>query len=175
VLVPVLRLALEDAAAVVGAFFDAATGLAVPPVPRLWDLTERLLAPPAEQDHLGAELVEPDLVERLDPARFSDTQWKAAAELLGSVGELPQRLSELLALARARDPELPLLVALLAYQDLCPPLGTAIRQGDPCVRVAVDDGASLDDPELGGADLLLAQARVRGSAAEAIHEEGEVA
>jgi hypothetical protein len=67
VLVPVLRLALEDAAAVVGAFFDAATGLAVPPVPRLWDLTERLLAPPAEHDHLGAELPEPELVERPDP------------------------------------------------------------------------------------------------------------
>lgn len=175
VLVPVLRLALEDAAAVVGAFFDAATGLAVPPVPRLWDLTERLLAPPAEHDHLGAELPEPELVERPDPARFSDAQWQAATELLSGLGDLPRRLSELLALARAHDPELPLLVALLAYHDLCPPLGTALRQGDPWVRVAVDDGTPLEDPELGGADLLLARARVRGSDAEAVGEEDEVA
>jgi hypothetical protein len=175
VLVPVLRLSLREAAAVASAFFDAVAGPAVPPTPRLWDLTERLLAPPSEHDHLGAELVEPELVERPDPARFSHAQWKAAAELLGGVGDLPRRLSELLALARVRDPELPLLVALLAYHDLCPPLGTAIRQGDPCVRVSVDDGTSLDDPEFGGADLLLAQARVRESAAEAIDEKDEVA
>ena len=175
VLVPVLRLALEDAAAVVGAFFDAATGLAVPAVPRLWDLTERLLAPPAEHDHLGAELPELELVERPDPARFSDAQWQAATELLSGLGDLPRRLSELLALARAHDPELPLLVALLAYHDLCPPLGTALRQGDPWVRVAVDDGTPLEDSELGGADLLLARARVRGSDAEAVGQEDEVA
>jgi hypothetical protein len=175
VLVPALRLSLREAVAIADAFFDAVTGPAVPPAPRLWDLTERLLAPPAERDHLGAELVEPDLVERPDPARFNDTQWQAAAELLGGVGDLPRRLSVLLALARARDPELPLLIALLVYHDLCPPLGSAIRQGDPWVRVAVDDGTPLDDPELGWADLLIAQARIRGSAAETIDEEGEVA
>jgi hypothetical protein len=40
-------------------------------------------------------------------------------------------------------------------------IGTAVRQREPMVLIAVDDGAKLDDPEFGGADLLVAVARLR--------------
>jgi hypothetical protein len=41
-----------------------------------------------------------------------------------------------------------------------PPVGTAHRQGEPRVLFAVDDGTPLDDPEFGGADLILGTARL---------------
>jgi hypothetical protein len=174
-LLPVLRLPLEAAAAPVAAFFEAGAGIAIPRAPRLWDLVERLLTPPAEYDHLGTELVEPEFIERPDPARFSDAQWQRATELLDRIDDRPRRLSDLLADAREgdhEDPDLPLLVALLAYHDLCPPLGSVIRQGETWVRISVDDGTPLHDPQLGGSDLLLACAQVSTPSDAAAEAEG---
>jgi hypothetical protein len=37
-------------------------------------------------------------------------------------------------------------------------VGTAYRQGEPRLLFAVDDGAELDDPEFGGADLIVGTA-----------------
>jgi hypothetical protein len=64
----------------------------------------------------------------------------------------------LLADARRQDAELPYLVALLAVHAASPPVGTAYRQGEPKLLFAVDDGVELDDPEFGGADLIVGMA-----------------
>ena len=72
--------------------------------------------------------------------------------------DAPRRLSGLLAEARRRDPELPYLVALLAVHAASPPVGTAYRQGEERLLFAVDDGTELDDPEFGGADLIVGTA-----------------
>jgi hypothetical protein len=45
-------------------------------------------------------------------------------------------------------------VVALAAQEINP----AVRHGAPSVLIAVDDGTPLDDPEYGGADLIVARA-----------------
>jgi hypothetical protein len=124
------------------------------------DLVELLLTPPVEREHLGAEMPEPDLVATPDDSRFSEEQLESALDLLDLPHDAPRRLSGVLADARRRDPDLPYLVALLAIHAASPPVGTAHRQGEPRLLFAVDDGAELDDPDFGGADLVLGTARL---------------
>ncbi|URN14496.1 hypothetical protein LUW77_28685 [Streptomyces radiopugnans] len=157
-LAPVLPLPVERATKVTDAFFARGTGLRTPAAVRLGDLTEMLLTPPAPREHLGAEMPEPDLVATPDDSRFSEEQMEAARELLELPADAPRRLSGLLAEARRRDPELPYLVALLAVHAASPPVGTAYRQGERRLLFAVDDGTELDDPEFGGADLVVGTA-----------------
>ncbi|MFP8908393.1 hypothetical protein [Streptomyces atacamensis] len=157
-LAPVLPLPVERATKVTDAFFARGTGLRTPAAVRLGDLTEMLLTPPAPREHLGAEMPEPDLVATPDDSRFSEEQMEAARELLDLPADAPRRLSGLLAEARRRDPELPYLVALLAVHAASPPVGTAYRQGERRLLFAVDDGTELDDPEFGGADLVVGTA-----------------
>ncbi len=127
-----------------------------------------LLTPPAPREHLGAELPEPDLIATPDDSRFTEEQFAAAQELLQLPEDAPRRLSGLLADARRADPDLPYLVALLAVHAASPPVGTAYRQGEPRLLFAVDDGTELDDPEFGGADLIVGTALLdaAGMAAE---------
>lgn len=101
---------------------------------------------------------EPDLIATPDDSRFSEEQLASAMELLDLEHDAPRRLSDLLAEARRRDPELPYLVALLAIHAASPPVGTAYRQGEERLLFAVDDGTELDDPEFGGADLVVGTA-----------------
>ena len=155
---PVLPLPLESAIRVTDAFFARGTGLRTPVSVRVGDLVDILLTPPAEREHLGAEMPEPDLIATPDDSRFSEEQLAAAMELLDLPADAPRRLSGLLADARRRDPELPYLVALLAVHAASPPVGTAYRQGEPKLLFAVDDGVELDDPEFGGADLIVGMA-----------------
>ncbi|MFI7245664.1 hypothetical protein [Streptomyces qinglanensis] len=157
-LAPVLPLALSEASRVTDAFFARGTGLRTPGTVRLGDLTDLLLTPPAPREHLGAEMPEPDLVATPDDSRFSEEQFAAATELLELPPDAPRRLSGLLADARRRDPELPYLIALLAIHAASPPVGTAYRQGEQRLLFAVDDGEQLDDPEFGGADLIVGTA-----------------
>ncbi|WP_443076812.1 hypothetical protein [Streptomyces sp. TRM 70361] len=160
-LAPVLPLPVERATKVTDAFFARGTGLRAPAAVRLGDLTELLLTPPAPREHLGAEMPEPDLVATPDDSRFSEEQLAAARELLDLPHDAPRRLSGLLAEARRRapqDPDLPYLVALLAVHAASPPVGTAYRQGERRLLFAVDDGTELDDPEFGGADLVVGTA-----------------
>ncbi|MDB1089365.1 hypothetical protein PJ985_17515 [Streptomyces sp. ACA25] len=157
-LAPVLPLPVAQASRVTDAFFARGTGLRTPGSVRLGDLTGLLLAPPAPREHLGAELPEPDLVTTPDDSRFSEAQLAAATDLLGLPPDAPRRLSGLLADARRRDPDLPYLVALLAVHAASPPVGTAHRQGEERLLFAVDDGTELDDPEFGGADLIVGTA-----------------
>jgi hypothetical protein len=155
---PVLGLPVADARNVTDRFFTAGTGPRPPVATRLHDLVDLLLTPPAEREHLGAEIPEPDLVATPDDSRFTDAQHAAASALLDLPPDAPRRLSGLLADARRQDPDLPYLVALLAFHAASPPVGTALRQGDTRLLVAVDDGRVLDDPEIGGADLVVGTA-----------------
>ena len=157
-LAPLLSLPIEQAGQVTDAFFGQATGLRTRTAVRVTDLIDVLLTPPVEREHLGAELQEPDLMDAPDDGRFTEAQLDAAHELLDLAPDAPRRLSGLLAEARRRDPELPYLVALLAVHAASPSVGTAYRQGEERLLFAVDDGARLDDPEFGGADLIVGSA-----------------
>ncbi|MBB1256216.1 hypothetical protein H3146_23085, partial [Streptomyces sp. OF3] len=165
---PILPEPLERATRVTDAFFARGTGPRTPASVRLGDLVDLLLTPPAPREHLGAEMPEPDLIATPDDSRFSEEHHAAAAELLELAPEAPRRLSGLLAEARRRDPELPYLVALIAVHAASPPVGTAYRQGEQRLLFAVDDGTELDDPEFGGADLIVGTALLdaAGMAAE---------
>lgn len=101
---------------------------------------------------------EPDLIATPDDSRFSEEQLASAMNLLDLEHDAPRRLSGLLAEARRSDPDLPYLVALLAVHAASPPVGTAYRQGERRLLFAVDDGTELDDPEFGGADLIVGMA-----------------
>lgn len=158
-LAPVLPLPLRSAARVTDAFFAQGAGLRTPHAVRVGDLVELLLTPPAPREHLGAELPEPDLIATPDDSRFSEEQLEAATELLDMPADAPRRLSGLLADARRRDGrELAFLVTLLAVHSASPPVGSAYRQGERRLLFAVDDGTELDDPEFGGADLIVGTA-----------------
>jgi hypothetical protein len=169
---PVLPLPVERATRVTDAFFARGTGLRTPPSVRVTDLVDALLTPPVERDHLGAAMPEPDLVATPDDSRFSDAQLESAQELLDLPHDAPRRLSGLLAEARRRDPELPYLLALLAVHAASPPVGTAYRQGEQRLLFAVDDGTQLDDPEFGGADLIVGTARLDAAGMAAERSEG---
>ncbi|MFE3607934.1 hypothetical protein [Streptomyces goshikiensis] len=155
---PVLPLPVEQARRVTDAFFAAGTGLRTPVSVRVADLVEILLTPPVEREHLGVEMPEPDLIATPDDSRFSEEQLARAMELLDLPHDAPRRLSGLLAQARRADPDLPYLVALLAVHAASPAVGTAYRQGEERLLFAVDDGTELDDPEFGGADLIVGTA-----------------
>ncbi|MEU5219407.1 hypothetical protein AB0G79_24845 [Streptomyces sp. NPDC020807] len=155
---PALTLPVEHATRVTDAFFAHGTGLRTPASVRLGDLVDLLLTPPVEREHLGAEMPEPDLIATPDDSRFSEEQLASAMRLLDLEHDAPRRLSGLLAEARRLDPDLPYLVALLAVHAASPPVGTAYRQGEERLLFAVDDGTPLDDPEFGGADLVVGTA-----------------
>ena len=157
-LAPILPEPMARATRVTDAFFARGTGPRPPGVVRLADLTEQLLTPPAPREHLGAELPEPELIATPDDSRFSEEQLAAALELLRLPPDAPRRLSGLLAEARRIDPDLPYLVALLAVHAASPAVGTAYRQGESRLLFAVDDGTPLEDPEFGGADLIVGTA-----------------
>ena len=163
---PVLELPLGAARTVTDAFFAAGTGLRTPVAVRVHDLIQTLLTPAAPRDHLGAEIPEPDVSLTPDDSRYSERQHDAAAALLDVPADAPRRLSGLLAQARRSDPDLAWLLALLAFHAASPPVGTALRQGDRTLLVAVDDGTELDDPEVGGADLIIGTALLAGARAD---------
>jgi hypothetical protein len=156
-LVPTLELPLAAAAGPAAGYFRDATGVGEVVAPRLADLVQLLLAPSPERDNLSAELPEPDLAPPPDPEVFTDDQWRQAQDLL-DLPDVARRLSGVLAQARRLDPELPWLVALRVLHAVGPEVGVARRQGDRSLLLAVDDGARLADPELGGADLLVGMA-----------------
>ncbi|MGH3913788.1 MAG: hypothetical protein ACRDTC_10325 [Pseudonocardiaceae bacterium] len=160
---PCLRLDIATANGPTSTFFTAGAGLRLLSVVSLGGLVETLLLPPSDRDPLGEPIPEPDLAPLPDTDRFTDEQWRQAEALL-ELGEVPRRLSGLLAQSGAMDPELPELVALRVLHAVCPEVATARRQGEHSVPLAVDDGTVLDDPEFGGRDLLITLARVATAA-----------
>ncbi|MEU3713537.1 hypothetical protein [Streptomyces catenulae] len=170
---PLLPLPTEQARRVTDAFFTHGTGLRTPAAVRVTDLVDTLLTPPAEREHLGAEMPEPDLVATPDDSRFSEAQLDAAMALLDLPSDAPRRLSGLLADARRTgDPDLAYLVALLSVHAASPPVGTAYRQGEAQLLFAVDDGTELTDPEFGGADLIVGTALLDAAGMAADRSEG---
>lgn len=158
---PSLALTVEAAHDPVTGYFAAGAGVRNPSVPSLGGLVETLLTPPSDRDPFGAEVPEPELAPQ-PRERFGVETWAAADAVLPDEIEHPVRLSAALAAARAAGADLPQLVALRAVHAVGTAVATARTQGDPSVLVAVDDGTVLDDPEFGGADLLLARAGVQG-------------
>lgn len=156
---PCLGLDIATATGPTSTFFTAGAGLRVPSAMSLGGLVETLLLPPGDRDPLGEPVPEPELADLPDSGRFTDEQW-AAADALLELGEVPRRLSGLLAQARAADPGLPELVALRVLHAAGSQVATAHRQGAVLVALAVDDGTVLDDPEFGGQDLLVTTARM---------------
>nr|WP_199433139.1 hypothetical protein [Qaidamihabitans albus] len=174
-LLPTLALPLADAVPPAQSFFHAATGIGVPTVPSLSALVSLLLRPAPEREQLVGEVPDPELTPAEETDRYSDEQWRYADELL-DLPEVPRRLSGLLAEARRADPAVARLVALRALHAYGPEVGGAVRQGERRVLLALDDGTPLDDPEFGGADLLLQSAAVgSGSDATLQSETEEVA
>ncbi|MGH3930561.1 MAG: hypothetical protein ACRDTF_11365 [Pseudonocardiaceae bacterium] len=166
-LTPCLDLDIATATGPTSTFFTAGAGLRLPSVVSLGGLVETLLTPASDRDPLGAPIPEPELAPVPDSDRFTDEQWRQADALL-DLGDVPRRLSGLLAQARSTDPELPELVALRVLHAVGPEVSTARQQGDRAMPLAVDDGTVLDDPEFGGQDLLVTLARVM---ADAVREE----
>jgi hypothetical protein len=165
-LVPVLGLPIEHADPVLLRFFGAVVGLVVPPALRLADLFDGLITPSVERDTLGGEIEDPDLIEDEEPPRFPDESYDHLEAILDLDVEAPQRLSGLLAEARMRqsaDPDafdLTLLVVVRVLALAAQEIGAARRHHDSHVLMAVDDGVALEDPDFGGADLLVARANV---------------
>ncbi|SNQ46180.1 conserved hypothetical protein [Frankia canadensis] len=160
-LVPTLTLPAGDAERPAAAFFPGAVGVRTPRTPRILDLVDLLLRPPVERDTLGAEVVEAELVDLAEPPRFDDETWSGALRLLDLDPGAPRRLSALLAEARRADErDVADLVALLALHAVSPRVAASRQAGDETLTVAVDDGTVLDDPEFGGADLLVGRARL---------------
>lgn len=163
---PVLARPVAEADVALLRFFSPAAGLVVPHALRLADLFDGLITPPAERDTLGEVVEEPNLDLDEEPARFPDASYEHLEALLDLDPAAPQRLSGLLADARARqdaDPEaedLPLLVVVRVLALAAQEIGVARRRRDPTVLMAVDDGTVLEDPEFAGADLLVARAEV---------------
>ncbi|MEU4422947.1 hypothetical protein AB0F81_20165 [Actinoplanes sp. NPDC024001] len=159
-LVPVLTLAVTDADEALNAYFARSTGVNVPPAVRLLDLFTALVTPPPERELLGGELDEPEIDEVPDEPPFPAECYDLLDDLLDLDVDAPRRLSGLLEEARTLHPDLPGLVVVrvvaLAAQEINP----ALRHKQPTVFIAVDDGTTLDDPEFGGADLIVARAAI---------------
>jgi hypothetical protein len=168
---PVLTRPVAEADAALMRFFGPAAGLNMPSALRLVDLFEGLITPPVERDLLGDVVAEPDVELDEEPVRFPDASYAHLDALLDLDPAAPQRLSGLLADARARqveDPEaedLPLLVVVRVLALAAQEIGVARRHHDPSVLMALDDGTVLDDAEFAGADLLVARAAVLPEAA----------
>jgi hypothetical protein len=158
-LTPCLGLSLADAIGPTSAFFGAGAGLRTISVPGLVGLVEMLLVPAQERDGLGVDVAEPELAPLPDPDRYTEEQWQVV-DALFELDEVPRRLSGLLDEARAADPDLVGLVVLRALHAFSPEVGAAARRGERRVIVAVDDGSDLMDIDYGGADLLVASARL---------------
>jgi hypothetical protein len=133
-------------------FLRAVVGPTPPRPVRLIDLVELLFQPRrgGQDEDLADD--QPDLVDRGDDHRYPATAWQIADELFAAVAATgDRRLSELLLLARQRDPLATELIALSTLHAFAP-------EGAPPTIRASDDGRALDDPEFGGHDLLVGPA-----------------
>jgi hypothetical protein len=133
-------------------FLRAVVGPTPPRPVRLIDLVELLFQPRrgGEDEDLADD--QPDLVDGGDDHRYPATAWQIADELFAAVAATgDRRLSELLLLARQREPLATELIALSTLHAFAP-------EGTPPTIRALDDGRALDDPEFGGHDLLVGPA-----------------
>jgi hypothetical protein len=143
-LVPLLRLPLQEAEPPLVRFFERVLGPRPMRLGRLSTLVESLLTPPRERDELGAEVVPPDL-RGLEPFEaFPEEVRLAAAAVLDQVDIEPRRLSALLSEALEDTAATAHLVALHALHAFSPALESHLRIGDERrVLVAWTDGTEL--------------------------------
>jgi hypothetical protein len=143
-LLPLLEQPLRASEPGVVLFFERSLGPRPQRLGRLSTMVRMLLAPPRERDDLGVEVVAPDLHVLQPFEAFPEHVRAAAAELLDSVGEQPQRLSALLAEALEGSAATAHLVALLALHAFSPPIESQLRAGEESsVLVAWSDGTEL--------------------------------
>lgn len=157
-LAPTLALPVADADAVLAGYFTRGAGPVVPVALRLIDLFAALVTPPVERNVLGGELDEPDLSDAEPEPAFPAECYELLEELLDLDVEAPRRLSGLLEEARTLHPELAELVVVRVIAQAAQEINPALRHGATSVLIAVDDGTELEDPEYGGADLIVARA-----------------
>lgn len=157
-LAPILDVAVQNADFVLGQYFVRSTGVTVPMALRLIDLFAGLVRPPVERDVLGEQVTEPEVDDTEAEPAFPTECYEHLDHLLDLDVEAPRRLSGLFEEARTLHPELAQLIAVrvvaLAAQEIMP----ALRSGAGSVLICVDDGTVLEDPEYGGADLIVARA-----------------
>lgn len=165
-LAPTLTLPVVKADVALGVYFLRSTGVSVPIAVRLVDLFCALVVPPTERDVLGDLVEEPDLDDTEQEPAFPAECYAHLERLLDLDVEAPRRLSGLLEEARTLHPELAHLVVVravsLAAQEILP----ALRAGATSVFICIDDGAVLNDPEFGGADLIVARAALDRTAVD---------
>jgi hypothetical protein len=151
-LAPLLAAPAHVARPVTERFLQSVVGPAPPRPMRLTDLVEVLFQPRRGNEDEDFIDDEPDLVDLGDDRRYPGDAWRIAEEIFAAtVVTGGRRLSELLALARQRDPRATELVALSALHAFAP-------ERTPPPLEAIDDGRALDDPEFGGGDLIVGPA-----------------
>lgn len=145
---PLLAETAAAAEPVAVAFLVRSMGPSPPRQLRLADLISSLLMPPREEEEAPLD-EEPDLVPvDLDPLRFPEEVRRSARTILSAVNGGPVRLSDLLAPARRAGPAVAEFVGLTALRAFAP-------EGTAEALRARDDGTHLEDPGMGGADLLI--------------------
>jgi hypothetical protein len=154
-LIPALRLSLDDAEPLLVDFFQRVLGPHPERIGRLATLVGLLLTPPRERDELGAEVTEPDLHELVPFEAFPEPVRDAAAAIMDSVGSQPTRMSELLAAALEGSPATAHLVSLLSLHAFSPALESHLRAGDESsLLVAWSDGTPLPPALRRGCDAF---------------------
>jgi hypothetical protein len=153
-LVPTLRLSLDDAEPRIVGFFERVLGARPGRIGRLATLVGQLLMPPRERDELGSEITEPDLYELRPFEAFPEDVRAAATAVLDGVGfQQPVRLSELLHVALEDSTATAHLVALLALRAFSPAIESHLRAGDEStLLVAWSDATMLPVALCAGAD-----------------------
>jgi hypothetical protein len=143
-LLPLLRLPLQNAEPRVVRFFERVLGPRPVRLGRLSTLVQALLAPPRERDDLGVEVIAPDLCGLEPFDAFPENVRAAAATVLDGVGSELQRLSTLLVEALQDSAATAHLVALHALHAFSPAIESHLRVGDErAVLVAWSDGTEL--------------------------------
>lgn len=143
-LLPLLRVAIDDAEPHMVRFFERVLGTQPRRLGRLATMVGALLAPPPQRDELGAELHAPDLHVVDVFEAFNHPTRDVVATLIDGIGVEPVRLSTLLTAALQASPSAAHLTALLVLKAFSPALETHVRAGDEsAVIVAWSDGTPL--------------------------------
>ena len=160
VLHPLLRLPSSEALKVAAGFLASLIGPHPPEILHLSHLVNDLLQPRREFSEEEREAPVLDLTQA-ESVRFSQAALDHAHATFVGIVHRPERLSILFARARAlastdEKSDVLELVRLGALWAFAPDPGPMSREGLlPGHALSIDDGAVLDDPEFGGADLLV--------------------
>ncbi|MEU2689789.1 hypothetical protein ABZ654_39140 [Streptomyces hygroscopicus] len=156
---PSLALTVGEAAAPLRVFVEGAVGPERQDQVNLATLVPALLAPPPAYSRFAEEEDIPGLLAPEDEVRFSEEQQRLARELL-DMRDSVRTLSDVLAEAALLDDDLPELIVLAALRAFSPQLGSALRNGQDRLLIAVSASAIFEEHGFIGDDLLLSTARL---------------